>query len=356
MSGVIATVAPGSVAARLGLRPHDELLAINGHVLRDVLDYQFYAADEALTLEVRRDGETQRYQVTRGYDQELGLEFTEPTFDGIRRCRCRCPFCFIQQMPPHMRRSLYVKDDDYRYSFLFGNFVTLTNLTEEDWQRLEEQRLSPLYVSVHATDPELRQRILGTPAASDILGQLRRLAALGITIQAQIVLVPGLNDGAALQQTVSDLAALYPDVESVGIVPVGLTRYHPGELGGVTPAQAAALVAQAEAWQAAYQSELGARFVYCSDELYLLAGRPLPPADAYDDFPQLENGIGLTRQLLDEYERLRRRTRRPRARYRQGDAGDRYADRPALAGACRRAGTARWRRVHGRARAQPLFW
>ena len=169
--GVIAEVRSGSIAAELGLQPGDALLSINGHVLRDVIDYRFYGAEEELELAVERGGEQIAHQVERSYDQELGIEFAEPTFDGLRLCNNRCEFCFFEGMPPGMRRSLYIKDDDYRYSFLFGNFITLTNLTEADWDRLAEQRLSPLYVSVHATDRALRRRILGSPVAPDVVEQ-----------------------------------------------------------------------------------------------------------------------------------------------------------------------------------------
>ncbi len=298
--GVIAEVHSGSIAAELGLRPGDVLLSINGHVLRDVIDYRFYGAEEELELAVERGGERIVYRVERGYDQELGLEFAEPTFDGLRRCNNRCEFCFLEGMPPGMRRSLYVKDDDYRYSFLFGNFITLTNLTEDDWDRLAEQRLSPLYVSVHATDLALRRRILGNPVAPDVIGQLKRLGGLGIQVHAQIVLIPGFNDGRHLARTVADLAALYPTVQSIAVVPLGLTRYHRCPFRTYVPEEAGPIIAQISAWQREYRRQHGLSLIYASDEWYLLAGLEVPPAEEYDGFPQLENGVGLTRVLLDE--------------------------------------------------------
>jgi putative radical SAM enzyme (TIGR03279 family) len=287
------------------MRPGDQVVSINGHVLRDVVDYRFYGAEEELEIIVERDGQRMALQVERSYDEDLGIEFAAPTFDGIRRCNSQCAFCFIAGMPKGMRASLYVRDDDYRYSFLFGNFITLTNLTEADWQRLAEQRLSPLYISVHATDLVLRRRILGNPAVPDVMDQLHRLGQLGIQLHTQIVLMPGLNDGPALVQTVADLSALYPIVQSIAIVPVGLTRYHRCDLRPYRPDEAGPILDQITAWQREVQREHGLNLVYASDEWYLLAGHEIPPADEYDGFPQLENGVGLTRVFVDEWEEVR---------------------------------------------------
>ncbi|MBC7231716.1 MAG: DUF512 domain-containing protein [Chloroflexi bacterium] len=300
---------PGSLAEAAGLRPGDVLLSINGHILRDVIDYRFYSAEEFLELVVERNGAPLTLTVEREYGEDLGLEFIAPTFDGIRRCRNQCDFCFINQMPPGLRKSLYIKDDDYRYSFLFGNFITLTNLEEQDWARIAEQRLSPLYVSVHATDRKLRARLLGVPVVPDILAQIQRLGDMGIEVHAQIVVVPGLNDGAALERTVQDLAGLYPTICSIGVVPVGITRYHSSGLRPVTSQEAKRIVAQIRAWQYSYRQQRGIALVYAADELYLMAGLRLPSAKAYDGFPQLANGIGLTRQLLDDWRRVKRRGR-----------------------------------------------
>jgi len=305
--GIIAEVEPGSLGEQAGLRPGDELLAINDFPLRDIIDVQFYAAEEMLELLVARGGKRRRIDLEREYGQDLGLSFTNPTFDvEIRRCANNCEFCFVKQNPRGMRRSLYVKDDDYRYSFLFGNFVTLTNLTEDDWDRIEEQRLSPLYVSVHTTDPELRRRFLGRKAAPDVLEQLWRLAELEIEVHTQVVLVPGLNDGEHLARTLSDLAALYQEpVASVGVVPIGLTKHHPGTCRNYTPEESGAVLDQIESWRQQRGQRAGGRFVYPSDEWYLVGGREVPPAQDYDDFPQIENGVGMVRQLLDEWNGLK---------------------------------------------------
>lgn len=312
--GIIARVEPGSLAEELGLQPGDVLLRIGDHAVRDVVDVQFHAAEELVTLLVRRGDEETYYEVDKDLDEPLGLEFEEPVFDGVRRCANTCEFCFVNQMPPGLRASLYVKDDDLRYSFLYGNFVTLTNLTPADWDRLAEQRLSPLYVSVHATDPALRARMFGNPRAADILVDLERLGNLGIQTHVQIVLCPGLNDGSHLERTLGDLEGLYPTVQSVAVVPVGLTRYHrggtlvgQGAMRLVTPAEARSAVRTVEHWHRRCRAAWGVGWAYASDELYLLAGRRItlrlagvPARRRYDGFPQLENGVGLVRLLLED--------------------------------------------------------
>jgi putative radical SAM enzyme (TIGR03279 family) len=305
--GVIESVAPGSLGEALGLRPGDVLLAVNGQPVRDVIDVQFYAAEEFLQLAVEREGEEWLLEGERDYGDELGLSFVHPTFDvDIRRCANNCDFCFVKQNAPGMRKSLYIKDDDYRYSFLFGNFVTLTNLKAADWERLEEQRLSPLYVSVHATDLELRRRFLSRKAAPDVMDQLRRLAELNVEVHTQVVLVPGLNDGEHLARTVRDLETLRGrPVASVGVVPVGLTKHHPGRCRTYNRAESGALLDQVQPWREANRKRWGRAFLYPSDEWYLVAGRDVPPARAYDGFPQAENGVGMVRRLLDEWQALK---------------------------------------------------
>jgi len=310
--GVISTVEPGSIAAQLGLQPGDILEAINGHSLRDVLDVYFYAAEESLTLDVRR-GETMMHVHTRrDYTTPLGLDFATPIFDAMRVCNNRCEFCFVAQMPPRargLRRSLYLRDDDYRYSVLYGSFITLTNLTEADWQRIQAQRLTPLYISVHTTDPLLRRRLLGHDDIPDILPQIDRLAALGIEMHTQLVLTPGVNDGDSLLRSIDDLAARYPAVRSIGVVPVGLTRYHHGTCRLYTVEEAQAMIDRLAPLQKAWRRRYGQTLLYLADEWYLKAGRPLPQSRHYDDYPQIENGIGLVRRFLNDSRALYARVR-----------------------------------------------
>jgi NifB/MoaA-like Fe-S oxidoreductase len=223
--GIIARVERGSTAEELGLQPGDVIMAINDMQLRDVIDYRFAIAEEEIELLVQRGDEQTLFEIEKDADDDLGLDFVEPLFDRVRTCNNKCPFCFLTQMPKGMRRSLYLKDDDYRLGFLYGNFVTLTNLKEEDWQRIEQQHLSPMYVSTHATDRALRAVLLGKADVPDVLEQIRRFESLGITVHTQIVAVPGLNDGAALHQSIRDLVALYPTVQTIAVVPVGLTKF-----------------------------------------------------------------------------------------------------------------------------------
>jgi putative radical SAM enzyme (TIGR03279 family) len=307
----VSQVEKGSPADRLGIQPEDRLISINGRVLRDIIDYHFYAAEERLEIEIERAGKRLAFLVDREYGEEFGLRFAEDVFDGIRRCSNRCEFCFVDQMPPGLRPSLLVKDDDYRYSFLHGNFITLSNWSEEDWERVGEQRLSPLYVSVHATEPEVRQRLLCNTGAPDILEQLRRLGEMGIEVHTQIVVVPGLNDGEHLERTIEDLTALFPGVRSIAVVPVGLTKYHRAGLRLLTDEEVLAVLDRVLPRQRENRERLGVGLVYPSDELYLRAGQPVPPAEEYDGFPQLENGVGLVREFLDDWDEFKRSDPRP---------------------------------------------
>ncbi len=303
MRSRIFAVEPHSLADRVGLRAGDELLSINAHPLRDVIDVRFYGAEERLTLRVRRDGREFTAEVERRYDEPLGLEFAYPTFDGVRRCNNHCDFCFVAQMGPGLRRSLYIKDDDYRYSFLFGSYITLTNLDEADWMRIGEQRFSPLYVSVHATDLDLRRRILGNHSAPDVMTQLRRLADLGVEVHTQIVVTPGLNDGPHLTRSIGDLADLHPAVRSVSVVPVGLTKYHQGDCRVHTLDEMRATFERVTDWQTRLRERLGVNFVYLSDEWYLRLGEEIPSPEDYDGLDLTENGVGLVAQFIEATER-----------------------------------------------------
>jgi len=286
---------------RAGLRAGDCLLEINGQTVHDVIDVQFLTADDSLEFAYQRGERVIRRRVAREYGDDLGIEFASPLFDDIRECDNHCPFCFVRQMPDGLRRTLYIQDDDYRLSFLHGSFVTLTNLSDEDWRRLEAQRLSPLYVSVHATAPAVRERLLGRRGIEPIKDQLRRLIDLGITVHTQVVVVPGVNDSDVLARTVEDLAGLYPGVESIGLVPVGVTQFCKARLRRNTPGEADRLLTQAGDWHSRYRAQHSLGLVYAADEWYLLAGRDVPEDSYYDDYPQLENGIGLTRLLLDDW-------------------------------------------------------
>ena len=297
-ASVISEVAPGSLADRIGLLPGDELGSVNEMELRDIIDLQFYAADEYLTFGVFRAGEELILEAERRFGEPLGLSFGEPTFDGIRRCANQCEFCFVEQMPRGLRRTLYVKDDDYRYSFLNGSYITLTNLTEADWERIEEQYLSPLYASVHTTDLELRRHLLGNPGAPDVLSQLERLVAVGVEVHTQTVLIPGVNDGEFLDRSIRDLAALQPGVRSLSVVPVGLTQFQRGDCRVYTDTEMRRVFDLVLAWQERLSTEFGAKFVYLSDEWYLRLGEPVPPAADYDGLDLTENGVGLVRQYL----------------------------------------------------------
>lgn len=304
MGALIQEVIVDSIAAEVGLEPGDTLRSINDHPIIDILDYQFYSQDEQLVVEVKKaSGEIWDIEIEKDYDDDLGIIFEGIVFDKIRVCRNRCVFCFIDQLPPAMRDTLYVKDDDYRYSFLFGNFVTLTNLLESDWDKIETMRLSPLYVSVHSTSGRVRSEMMSNQQASHIMEDLTRLKKAGIEVHTQIVLCPGLNDGAELEKTVRDLASLYPSVISVGIVPVGLTghRQKLSELRPVTAEESRMLIGQVEAWQQEYRPKFDRGFVYLADEFYIKGEIPVPEDSYYDDYCQIENGIGLTRILLDEF-------------------------------------------------------
>jgi putative radical SAM enzyme (TIGR03279 family) len=311
----VESVEPDSLAEQAGIREGDVLIAINGTPALDIVDFHYHTAGEEVTFEMERAGERLVFKIEKGYEEDLGITFADDLFDRIHICKNKCVFCFLYQQPKGLRGSLYIKDDDYRLSFLHGNYLTLTNMGEAEFQRVIDQKLSPLFVSVHATDPEVRGRMLGRKGPEPILPRLEMLAAARIQAHGQVVLCPGYNDGDVLAQTIRDLAALHPErrggyggVLTVAVVPVGLTQFR-DRLAAVTtcsPDFCRDLIAQADLWRKAYRKELGTNFVFLSDEIYLNAGVSVPPTRQYEGFPQLEDGVGLVRQFLDDHARIAR--------------------------------------------------
>ena len=299
----IQSVDPHSPAQRAGVKAGETLTAVNGHPIVDVLDYKFYAYDARLTLALTDGaGRSRTVSVRKAEGEDLGLNFETYLMDRARSCANRCIFCFVDQMPPGMRKTLYFKDDDARLSFLMGNYITLTNLSEREIQRICDLRISPVNISVHATDPALREAMLKHRRAGECLSIMRRFAQAGISMNCQIVACPGINDGPALDRTLRELSELYPAVESVAIVPVGVTRFREGlcKIDPYTPGQAGSVLDQVEAFAAAFREKNGTGLAWCSDEFYLLAGRPLPEKAYYEDMNQLENGVGMLRLLLSQ--------------------------------------------------------
>jgi putative radical SAM enzyme (TIGR03279 family) len=295
----VATVSPGSIADELGLQRGSELISVNGHLLEDFLDWEFHTADEEFSLHVRQpDGAEFEFEIERDLDDPLGVALEPPR---IRRCANRCDFCFVDGNPAGLREVLYIRDDDYRLSFRYGNFATLTNLKPRDVERIIAYRLSPLYVSVHATDPVTRRYLLRNPTAPDIIPQLKGLAEHGIQFHTQIVMSPGVNDGVVLDQSVADLFDLGSPVLSVSVVPVGLTEFSKhSRCREPTAAECRTAVATVEVWGQRSRAERDVTWVYGADELYLRAELELPPAEFYGGFEQVENGVGAVRFLQRE--------------------------------------------------------
>ena len=305
MQGLISSVKHGSLAEAAGIKAGEGLTAVNGCAVQDIIDLSFLLADEVVELTLAAaDGTERKVTITKKIDEDLGLEFESAVFDKVQTCYNKCVFCFVDQMIPGMRKGLYVRDDDYRLSFLYGNFITLTNMKDEDFERIIKTHLSPLYVSVHATDPEVRCKMMNNRFAGELMETLQRLFDAGITVHTQIVCCPGYNDGDVLKRTYADLRALAPMVETMAVVPVGLTknRAHLTPLRLFTQQEAAEIVTMVTEWQKECRQSLGKSFVYLGDEFYILAGLPLPQAEWYDGFPQLENGIGLSRNFLEEWQ------------------------------------------------------
>ena len=303
MGTSILSVDRGSPAEDAGIRPGEMLLEINGHRILDVLDYKFYGYDPQLTLVLQSaEGRRRNVRIQKEEGQELGLNFETYLMDRARSCVNRCVFCFVDQMPPGMRKTLYFKDDDARLSFLLGNYITLTNLSQREIQRIIDLRISPVNISVHTTDPKLRTWMLKNPRAGECLEVMTRFAEAGIAMNCQIVACPGLNDGPALDRTLQELGALYPAVNSVAVVPVGLTKFRQDlfPIRPYTPEQASGVICQVEAFAAAFREKYGTSLAWCSDEFYLLAGKSLPEKRYYEEMSQLENGVGMVRLLLSQ--------------------------------------------------------
>ena len=298
----IIEVRPSSIAEELGIKKGDRLISINGAGIRDILEYKYLTTDEFLEIEIlHENGEVWIYEAEKEYDEDIGIIF-EGIIDKPKSCHNKCIFCFIDQLPLGMRETLYFKDDDTRLSFLQGNFVTLTNLTAREIDRIIKYRISPINVSVHTTDPELRKMMLNNKNAGKLMDYLKRLKDGEIEVKAQIVLCPGVNDGEDLFKTLNDLAGLYPQLSCVSVVPVGITKYRQGlyELEGFDKAKASVVVKQVVELQRKFLTELKTRFVFLSDEFFLISGEDLPQYDKYEDFSQLENGVGLITLFNEE--------------------------------------------------------
>ena len=303
MKNKIIKVLKNSIAEELELEPGDELLSVNGCEIKDYIDYKFQISDDEIMMEImKQDGEIWELEIEKDYDEDIGIIFENALMDNIKVCSNNCIFCFIDQMPGGMRKSLYLKDDDTRLSFLYGNFITLTNLTDDEIDRIIKYRISPIKVSVHTTDPGLRMYMMGNNRERDILVYLKRLIEAGITVDCQIVLVRNVNDGMHLEKTIKDLSALYPYLRSVAVVPVGLTKYR-NKLAELLPfdkESALKVVNQVTSIQNEMHKKLKTRFIFIADEFYLLSEQSFPDYDSYEEFDQLENGIGMCRLLMQE--------------------------------------------------------
>lgn len=300
----IAAVLPDSIAEQLGIRAGDVLLSINGENVVDWIDYEAFCCTEQMNIVIRRDTEEIEYELEKDEYEPLGLQFETQLMTPVRNCANKCMFCFVDQLPKDVRPSLRVKDDDWRMSLMMGSFVTLTNVSDKELDRIIARRAAPLYISVHATDGALRAKMLGTPLASKIMSQLNKLKNAGLTFHAQAVLCPGINDGEQLKRTVEQLAALYPACQSLALVPVGLTGHRDGlcPLRKFNKAEARTVVESVAKWQDKYLKKLGTSFVSASDEFYVQAGVRVPADERYEDYPQIENGVGLMRLLETEME------------------------------------------------------
>ena len=302
LAPVVVAVTAGSPAAAVGVLAGDEIVRINGDVPRDIIEWQLAADEAEIELDVVRGGLDLAFSIEKRAGESLGVDVSSAVFDRVRTCDNHCEFCFIYQLPKGMRRSLYLKDDDYRLSFLYGNFTTLTRFTEADLERVITERLSPLHVSIHATDPDVRSQMLKNPRGAMSLRWLRALLDHDIAVRGQIVVCPGVNDGAVLADTMAGILDRFPELDSVAVVPLGISKFNGEDAMRVhTVAEAQAVVELVDDWQDVFQATLGKRMVYAADEYYLMAERPFPPAERYDGFPMHEDGIGMARTFEAEF-------------------------------------------------------
>ncbi len=311
---IIHSVQEGSIAEELGILPGDQILSINDIPIEDIIEYSYLEADEYIELEIRhQDGEVVIYEIEKDFDEQIGLEFSNPIIESVKSCNNKCIFCFIDQLPEGMRETLYIKDDDSRLSFLQGNFITMTNMKDKDIDKMIEYRISPVNISVHTTNPKLRVEMLKNKFAGNILKNIQRLAEANITMNAQIVCIPNINDKEELQRTIDDLAKFYPQMQSVAVVPVGLTKYRENlpalTLFGQDSSQE--LIEQIESMQQEFLKKIGTRFVFASDEFYVMANREVLQEEEYENYIQLENGVGLMRKFQTEVENKLRSIQSP---------------------------------------------
>ena len=301
---IVKEIEPYSIADELGIEPGDKLISINDNEIEDVFDYHYYVNDEELVLLIEKpDGEQWELEIEKDYDEDLGITFEQGLMDEYRSCHNKCMFCFIDQLPKGMRDTLYFKDDDSRLSFLQGNYITLTNMSDHDVERIVKYHLEPINISFHTTNPELRCKMLHNRFAGDALKKIERFHEGGIQMNGQIVLCKGVNDGAELDRTISDMTKYLPNLQSVSVVPVGLTKFREGlyPLEPFTSEDAKEVLAIIEKWQEKIYAEYGMHFIHASDEWYILAGRELPEESRYDGYLQLDNGVGMIRLLMEEF-------------------------------------------------------
>jgi len=302
----IKNIKKESTAAKIGLKAGDQLISINGKKIKDYIEYNDFISSYNFQMEVKKiNGSIKKYDIKRTYDEEMGIEFEGIVFDGLKKCTNKCIFCFIDQQPDNLRSTLNLKDDDYRFSFLQGSYITLTNLDMIDFKKIVKYHMSPLNISIHTTDPELRKYMMKNPRAGNIIKDLAYLTENGIDFNAQIVLCPGINDGKKLDESIQSLAKYFPSILSLSVVPVGLTKYKNKKLRTYTSQEAENIVNQINNWQKILKDKYGENFLFASDEFYLMSKIDIPSYRSYNNFLQLENGVGLTRIFRDQYQKIK---------------------------------------------------